>query len=303
MKIEAVEFTLKSYLTIWDWLIIGLFLVITMGIGLYYTRRSQKSVNDYFASGQGMPWWLLGTSMVATTFAADTPLAIAGLVVTQGIWGNWFYWAQVPQFMVGVYFFSRLWRRARILTDNEMIEIRYSGKAAKVLRGFRAVYFAGPYNSITLGFVILAMTKILGMTFDIPQYLAVGISILITVGYSTISGLTGVLVTSFFQFILAMGMTIVLAVIGVNAAGGFGPMIDKLHLLYGAEKASSMLSIIPSVNAPNHGFLIFILYITMMWWTTGPTDGGAYFAQRMIAAKNENIRFWAISGSTSGIAR
>jgi SSS family solute:Na+ symporter len=291
MNIEPVEFALKSPIVILDWIVIAIFIFITIAISLYYSKRSQKSVSDYFASGQGVPWWILGTSMVATTFAADTPLAISGLVVTQGIWGNWFYWAQVPQFILGVYFFSRLWRRAKILTDNELIDIRYSGKAAKVLRGFRAIYFAVPYNAITIGFVILALTNIIEMTFNVPKLWGIIVSILITVGYTAISGLWGVMATSFFQFFLAIGMMVYLAVIAVDAVGGFGSMLAQLPQLYGSEKAASMLDIIPSISAPNYGWTIFLLYITLMWWTTGPTDGGAYFAQRMISAKNEKHSF------------
>jgi SSS family solute:Na+ symporter len=291
MNIEPVEFTTSSPIVTLDWLVIAAFILITIAISLFYSRKSQKSVSDYFASGYGVPWWILGTSMVATTFAADTPLAISGLVVRQGIWGNWFYWAQVPQFMLGVYFFSRLWRRAKILTDNELVEVRYSGKAAAFLRGFRAIYFAVPYNAITIGFVVLALTNIIGLTFNVPKLWGIAVSILITVGYTAISGLWGVMATSFFQFFLAIGMMIFLAVVAVNAVGGFGTMLDQLPQLYGAAKAGSMLDIIPSVGAPNHGWTIFLLYISLMWWTTGPTDGGAYFAQRMISAKNEKHSF------------
>ena len=290
-SIKLFEFTEKTNVTVLDWLVVAGFIFITILISLFYTRRSRKSVTDYFASGQGVPWWILGTSMVATTFAADTPLAIAGLVVTQGIWGNWFYWSQVPQFLIGVYFFSRLWRRAGILTDNELVNVRYSGKAANWLRGFRAIYFAVPYNAITMGFVILAMTRILELTFNVSKLWGTIISVLITMGYTAISGLWGVLATSFFQFFLAMGMTIYLAVIAVGAAGGFPSMLAKLSQIYGQAKASSMLSIIPQPDAPNMSFAIFLLYILFSWWTTGPTDGGAYFAQRMISAKNEKHAF------------
>ncbi|HDN58755.1 MAG TPA: hypothetical protein ENF20_02225 [Candidatus Marinimicrobia bacterium] len=290
-SIKLFEFTEKTNVTVLDWLVVAGFIFITILISLFYTRRSRKSVTDYFASGQGVPWWILGTSMVATTFAADTPLAIAGLVVTQGIWGNWFYWSQVPQFLIGVYFFSRLWRRAGILTDNELVNVRYSGKAANWLRGFRAIYFAVPYNAITMGFVILAMTRILELTFNVSKLWGTIISVLITMGYTAISGLWGVLATSFFQFFLAMGMTIYLAVIAVGAAGGFPSMLAKLSQIYGQAKASSMLSIIPQPDAPNMSFTIFLLYILFSWWTTGPTDGGAYFAQRMISAKNEKHAF------------
>ncbi|HEX9970499.1 MAG TPA: sodium:solute symporter family protein, partial [bacterium] len=260
-------------------------------IGIYFSKRGRKSVSDYFASGRGLPWWLLGTSMVATTFAADTPLAISGLVVKQGIWGNWFWWSQIPMFVGGVFFFARLWRRARILTDTELVDLRYSGKSAKILRGFRSLYFALPYNCLIMGWVNLSMTKIMGLTFNIPKHWAVMICILITVSYSAISGLWGVVVTDFFQFILAMGMAVILAVLAVNSVGGLSAIMEKLPQIYGANKAASMVSIIPGTDAPNLGFPIFLLYIFLLWWTVGNTDGGAYFAQRMIAAKNEKHSF------------
>ena len=291
MNLEPLEFTLKSHLAGIDWFFIILFILFSISIGIYFSKRGRKSVGDYFASGQGVPWWILGTSMVATTFAADTPLAISGLVVKQGIWGNWFWWAQIPMFMIGVFFFSRLWRRAKILTDTELVDLRYSGKPAKILRGFRALYFALPYNCLVMGWVILSMTKIMGLTFNLPKHWAVMICILITVSYSSISGLWGVMVTDFFQFFLAIGMAIFLAIVSVNAVGGFGALFDKLPQIYGAEQAASMTSIVPSINAPNHGFAIFLLYALLLWWTVGFTDGGAYQAQRMISAKNEKHSF------------
>ena len=291
MNLEPLEFTLKSHLAGIDWFFIILFILFSISIGIYFSKRGRKSVGDYFASGQGVPWWILGTSMVATTFAADTPLAISGLVVKQGIWGNWFWWAQIPMFMIGVFFFSRLWRRAKILTDTELVDLRYSGKPAKILRGFRALYFALPYNCLVMGWVILSMTKIMGLTFNLPKHWAVMICILITVSYSSISGLWGVMVTDFFQFFLAIGMAIFLAIVSVNAVGGFGALFDKLPQIYGAEQAASMTSIVPSVNAPNHGFAIFLLYALLLWWTVGFTDGGVYQAQRMISAKNEKHSF------------
>jgi len=287
---EATVFNFDVRLTPVVWMIIAGFLLISITIGIYFSRRGTRSVSDYFASGQGVPWWILGTSMVATTFAADTPLAISGLVVKQGIWGNWYWWAQIPMFMLGVFFFSRLWRRARIITDTELIDIRYSGKPARLLRGFRALYFALPYNCLIMGWVILAMTKIMGLAFHIDKVWAVAFSILITMLYSSISGLWGVMVTDFFQFILAMGMAIVLAVIAVQGAGGFQTILSQIELIYGADKAASMTAMIPPLSNIS-GFRMFLIYILLLWWTVGNTDGGAYLAQRMIAAKNEKHSF------------
>ncbi|OQX94765.1 hypothetical protein B6I21_08920, partial [candidate division KSB1 bacterium 4572_119] len=291
MGIEPVEFSFKTNLTFFDLLFITLFFILSISVGLYFSKRGRKSISDYFASGQGVPWWILGTSMVATTFAADTPLVISGLVVKQGIWGNWYWWAQIPMFVAGVFFFSRLWRRANILTDTELVELRYSGKPAKILRGFRALYLAIPYNCLIMGWVILSMTKILGLTFNLPKHWAIFICIFITVSYSAISGLWGVMVTDFFQFFLAMGMAILLAVVSVNASGGIASILHKLSQIYGSDQAAVMTQMIPSTNAPESGFHIFLLYILLLWWTVGFTDGGAYFAQRMISAKNEKHSF------------
>ncbi|MDZ7260642.1 MAG: Na+:solute symporter [candidate division KSB1 bacterium] len=279
-------------LTIGDWGIIVAYLAFSVCIGVYFSRRGTRSMAEYFASGRGASWWLLGTSMVATTFAADTPLAISGLVVKQGIWGNWFWWAQVPMFIIGVFFFSRLWRRAGILTDTELVALRYSGQPARILRGFRALYFALPYNCLVMGWVNLSMTKIMALTFNLPKDVAVPVCIFITMAYSAISGLWGVLVTDFFQFFLAMGMAIFLAIYTAGQAGGIGFVISKMQAHYGAQKAATMLSAVPAAS-DTQNFHIFLIYVLLLWWTVGNTDGGAYLAQRMISAKNEKHAFLA----------
>jgi len=286
-----MDFTFQSRLTFLDWSIIVAFVVFSIGIGIYFSRRGTRDIKQYFASGQGVPWWLLGTSMVATTFAADTPLAISGLVVKQGIWGNWFWWAQIPMFMIAVFFFSRLWRRARILTDTELVSLRYSGAPSKILRGFRALYFALPYNALVMGWVNLSMAKIMVLTLHVGKEVAIPFSILITVSYSAISGLWGVMVTDFFQFLLAIGMAIFLAVISVAAVGGMGPLLHQMQQIYGPAKAATMLKIVPAGTEDPQNLWIFLLYIGLLWWTVGNTDGGAYLAQRMIAAKNEKHSF------------
>jgi len=288
--LKPLYFEFHGTVTSLDWSIVLAYVLFSVGIGLYFSRRGTRNIGEYFASGRGVPWWLLGTSMVATTFAADTPLAISGLVVKQGIWGNWFWWAQVPMFMLGVFFFARLWRRAGILTDTELVNLRYSGRPARILRGFRALYFALPYNLLIMGWVNLSMTKIMALAFGLSKEVAVPVCIAITVGYSAISGLWGVMAADFFQFFLAIGMAVYLAFVAVSAAGGMGTIIHKMSSLYGAQKASSMLSIVPSTS-DSQAFHIFLLYILLLWWTVGNTDGGAYLAQRMIAAKNEKHSF------------
>lgn len=290
-------YDIVANITSLDWGIIIAYFIFTISIGIYFYRRATTNITEYFASGQGMPWWLLGTSMVATTFAADTPLAISGLIVKQGIFGNWFWWSQVPMHVMGAYFFARLWRRAGILTDTELVHVRYSGKGARFLRGFRALYFGIPYNVLVMGWVNLAMANILGLTFNVNKLTAVMICFFITMLYSAVSGLWGVMVTDFFQFILAMSMSITLAILGVRAVGGMDQVIAQMGAIYG-EASKAMLSIFPenSVLPPlyNEALMpvsLFAIYIGMVWWTTGNTDGGAYLAQRMISAKNEKHSF------------
>ena len=295
MEPKIYQITAQIHLI--DWIIIALYFLFSIGVGLYYTKRATKSTKDYFASGQGIAWWLLGTSMVATTFAADTPLAISGLIMKQGIAGNWFWWCQVPIGILGVFFFSRLWRRSGIITDTELINIRYSGRPAKLLRGFRALYFAIPYNCLVIGWVNLAMANIMALTFNFDKLTAVLICFFITMVYSAISGLWGVMVTDFFQFILALGMAVFLAIYAVNYMGGMDNIIQQMYTIYG-DKTIAMTSIFP-INSPlpplyNELLLpvfLFLIYIGLVWWTTGNTDGGAYLAQRMLSAKNEKHAF------------
>src|SRR2546427_12058894 len=210
-------------LTIIDWLIIAAYFAFNIGIGFYYKARAGKSTSEFFLSGRNVPWWLAGTSMVATTFAADTPLVVTGFVARNGIAGNWLWWCFVASGMLTVFFYARLWRRAGVMTDIEFSEIRYSGPPAAFLRGFRALYLGLLINCIILGWVNLAMAKILGLVFGISKgqalWIVVGM-ILLTSAISTLSGLWGVLVPDLFQFIIKMGMVIVLAVFGSNAVGG-----------------------------------------------------------------------------------
>ena len=276
-----------------DWAIIVGYIVFAIGFGLYHSKKSTISVKQYFASGQGAPWWILGTSIVATTFAADTPLAVSGLIAKRGIAGNWYWWNGALMGMFAVFFFSRFWRRANVLTDTELAELRYSGKPAAVLRGFRAVYFAIPYNCIIMGWVNLAMAKIIVVALGLPdtpetKFWAVGFCLLLSLVYTALAGLTGVMLTDFLQFILAMACSVLLAVMSVAKMGGMHVVLDRISDIYGPVQAQAMTSILPSTL---HGAMLplswFLIYIGLQWWTTGNTDGGGYAAQRMIAAKNE----------------
>ncbi len=286
-------------LTLVDWLAIAGYFLLNILIGLYYRKRATGSTEDYFVSGRNVSWWLAGTSMVATTFAADTPLAVTGLVASYGIAGNWLWWSMLMSGMLTVFFYARLWRRAGVLTDVEFAEIRYSGRPAAFLRGFRALYLGLPINCIIMGWVNLAMVKILMMIFGITKVeallLVFGI-MLVTALISTLSGLWGVLVMDLFQFVLKMGMVIVLAYYAVKAVGGMDALKDKLVALDLAKEASgggqgSILSFIPDVGSPWMPMITFFVYIAVNWWATwypgAEPGGGGYIAQRIFCAKDE----------------
>jgi Na+/proline symporter len=228
--------------------------------------------------------------MVATTFAADTPLAITELVRSEGIWRNWWWWCLAMGGLLGVFFFSRLWRRAKVLTDNELIELRYSGQPAAILRGFKALYFALLYNFIVMGWVINGMSAVASVTLGVGRGWAVWGCALVALIYSTASGFWGVVVTDFFQFILAMGGAILLAVLAVDRFGDMGSLVDAVKASPGFQ--SDTLSFLPSSGAGSEGFLAtnfftFLIFVTVMWWASHNSDGGGYIIQRMMSCKNE----------------
>jgi Na+/proline symporter len=284
-------------LTLLDWLAIAAYFVANLAIGLYYRRRATGSTEEYFVSGRDVSWWLAGTSMVATTFAADTPLAVTGLVASFGIAGNWLWWSMLMSGMLTVFFYARLWRRAGVLTDVEFAEIRYAGRPAAFLRGFRALYLGLPINCIIMGWVNLAMVKILAMIFGVSKVQALVMvfgMMVVTAFVSTLSGLRGVLVMDLFQFALKMGMVIVLAVCAVSAVGGMDALKEKLHALdvaRTAEGGGSILSFVPDVGSAWMPMLTFFVYVAVSWWATwypgAEPGGGGYIAQRILCAKDE----------------
>ena len=215
-------------LTFPDWAIIVSYLLFSVGVGIYFSRRASRNMEEYFLSGRTLPWWVVGTSMVATTFAADTPLAITEFVRGPGIWQNWFWWNEVLVGMLAVFLFSRLWRRARVITDNELLEIRYSGKPAAFLRLFKATYFSLLYNFIVMGWVINAMAAVVSVMLNIDRWVAVWSCVAIALLYAFLSGFWGVVITDLVQFVIAMAGSILLAVIAVNAVGGMDALIQRL---------------------------------------------------------------------------
>lgn len=282
-----------------DWLIVVVYFLISLGIGIAYARRAGKSTHEFFLSGRNLPWWLAGTSMVATTFAADTPLAVTELVAKNGVAGNWLWWNFVFGGTLTVFFFARLWRRAGVMTDVEFIELRYSGKSAIFLRGFRAIYLGLFMNAVIMGWVNLAMASILQGVFGIPHsqvFLYVGGCLVLVAVYSALSGLWGVAVTDAFQFILAMFGTIILAVIvlGLPEVGGIAGLKEKLP--------QWALQFTPVIGEPTGSASViggtlalsvasFLAYVGVQWWASwypgAEPGGGGYVAQRMMSAKDE----------------
>ena len=275
-----------------DWIIIFSYLGISIGVGVYFTKRASSNITDYFVSGRNLPWWLLGTSMVATTFAADTPLVITGWVRSEGIWKNWFWWNYIFGHVLAVFLFARLWRRAEVLTDNEFIELRYSGKPAAFLRGFKALYFSTIYNFIVMGWVISAMAKVFGVFFGVETYIAIVVCLAIAVFYTALSGIWGVAITDFIQYFIALFGSIVLVHFVINSPeiGGYSGFLSRL----GEVESNLKFFMTPSTGTPvdegffSSSFFSFLIFISVIWWSSHNADGGGYIIQRMSSAKNEN---------------
>jgi Na+/proline symporter len=281
------------HLTGLDIFVVVAFFAINLGIGLYYAKR-ETNVGEYFLSGRKAPWWLAGTSMVATTFAVDTPLAVTGFVAQNGIAGNWLWWNMAASGLLTVFFFAALWRRSGVLTDVEFIELRYGGRAATWLRGVRAVYQGVIVNTIIMGWVNLAMVKILSLTLHVPTMLALYVCLVLTALYVTIGGLWSVLVTDMLQFVVKMSMAIVLAVCAVIAVGGIGALktgLASVDAAHHASGAGSILAFFPSGDASWMPLTTFLVFVGVAWWASSypgaEPGGGSYIAQRIFACKDE----------------
>lgn len=283
-----------------DIAIIAGFFALTLGTGLYFARRAKRSMLDYFLSHRSMPWWLAGTTMVATTFSADTPLAVTEMVVKQGVAGNWLWWSMLPSGMLTVFFFARLWRRAEVVTDVELTELRYSGRQAAFLRGFRAVYLGLIVNVIVMGWVNLGMAKVLSGTLGIPKWTALAVCLLVTFSYTVVSGYWGVAVTDGMQYLFEMGGAIILAVVAVGAVGGMDALKAGLASAHPAgTPAGTTFGDAASVLAfwPTGGSSWVVPAITLAallglnWWASwypgSEPGGGGYVAQNMLACKTE----------------
>jgi SSS family solute:Na+ symporter len=285
-----------------DWLIVLLYLIASLGLGLYLTRKGSGSLVDFFVSGRSLPWWLAGTSMAATTFSIDTPLYVAGVVGTRGIVGNWEWWSFGVSHLIMIYVFARLWRRSEIVTDAQLTEMRYGGRMAAALRGTKAFLFAVPINCIGIGYAMLAMVKVvdalqlwqsLGITpgDGAKLWSVIGVSLLVLL-YAGFSGLWGVVATDFFQFILALIGAFIVAAYAIGEMGGMAPLlaqaqqsteIDVLAFLpFGSTDGGFRWS-----NAAGISLTTFAAYAAVQWWSFRRSDGGGEFIQRLAAAKDE----------------
>jgi Na+/proline symporter len=274
----------------WDWFFVAWFMAVTLGVGLWYGRRGSRNLNEYFLSGRSLPWWALGTSMVATTFAADTPLVVAGFVVEGGIARNWVWWNFLFGATLTVFLFSRLWRRSEVVTEIELIDLRYDGRSALGLRVFKASYLALVVNSIIFGFVTKAMLTVVEAIFpDVDPVLVVGVLVLVTFVYTAASGLWGVVATDVLQFVMAMLGSVLLAWIAVREAGGLSATVERAEASAVAAGREHFLDVVPSGwDAFTVGVLILVL---VNWWAVyypgAEPGGGGYVAQRMMAARDE----------------
>ena len=275
-----------------DWAIIAAFFLISLAIGLATARSAGQSVNDFFLSGRNMPWWLLGISMVATTFSADTPNLVTDIVRTNGVSGNWVWWAFLLTGMLTVFVYAKLWRRSEVLTDLEFYELRYSGKGAAFLRGFRALYLGVFFNVMIMATVCLAGIKIGGVLLGFSPMQTLLVAATITVIYSSLGGLKGVIITDFFQFILAMTATIGAAFVLIDL-----PQIGGLEALVSHPQVVPKLAVIPPLSETEMFATLFIIPIALQWWSVwypgAEPGGGGYVAQRMLSAKDEKNAIWA----------
>jgi Na+/proline symporter len=269
-----------------DWVVILAYGVLSLAVGLAYTRRAGSGMQEFFLSGRALPWWLLGTSMVATTFSTDTPNLVTDMVRTGGVRQNWLWWAFLLTGMFTVFFYAKLWRRSRVFTDMGFYELRYSGKPAAFLRGFRAIYLGVFFNVMIMASVTLAAIKIGGVLLGLDKYVIVIAAAGVTLIYAASSGLWGVIVTDFLQFIIAM--------IGAFAAAYFAldhPAVGGLSGLLGHASVKPLLGFLPDFTDSSAALAAFVVPIAVQWWSTwypgAEPGGGGYVAQRMLAAKDE----------------
>ncbi len=293
-----------------DWSLILGYIAFALLVGVLTSRSASRSLASYFVAGRSLPWWWIGISMVATTFASDTPLVVAGIVAKRGISGNWFWWAWVIGNVGVAVFFSPLWRRAGVVTDAELLELRYGSGPGAFLRGFKAVYSSLIVNLIVLGWVFRAMAKIAepflkwekvlpaglwsaiegnwpaALTMgSVNESVTVALLVLMIAVYSSAGGIRGVILTDLFQFVIAMAGSCLFAWYAVEAVGGLSGMSAKLHEIYGAKGAADILSFLPPEGAGWAGAQVILIYLFVVWWAHNNADGGGYIGQRLCSAR------------------
>ena len=270
-----------------DLTIIGLYFALSLVVGIWAARQAGRDTQSFFLAGRNMPWWLLGVSMVATTFSTDTPNLVTDLVRQNGVSGNWAWWAFLLTGMLTVFVYARLWHRSGVLTDVEFYELRYSGKAAAFLRGFRALYLGLVFNVLVMGAVSLAAVKFGEIVLGWPGWLTLTIACSITLTYSTLGGLKAVIITDFVQFTLAMIGSIwgCLYILGLEQVGGLSNLLAHANV-------TDKLALIPDLSDPDVWVPILLVPLAVQWWASyypgSEPGGGGYIAQRMFSAKNES---------------
>ena len=288
------------HLELIDWVIVAVSLIVCFFPALFFGRRAGKSTSEFFASGRAVPWWLAGLSMVATTFSSDTPNLVTDIVRRNGVAGNWVWWAFVLTGVATVFFYARLWRRSGVMTDLEFYEIRYSGKAASFVRGFRSVYLGLFFNCMIMATVNLAACKIAGILFGLSKFQTLAAVGLLNVVFATHSGLWGVLVIDMVQFFIKMTAVIAAAYFAVNLpqVGGLSGMVEKLSAIKGPG-GLNYLNILPDfTNNWDMAVAVFVMPIAVQWWAVwypgAEPGGGSYIAQRMLASKSEKDALGAV---------
>ncbi|HPG07265.1 MAG TPA: Na+:solute symporter [Saprospiraceae bacterium] len=270
-----------------DWIFIIAFFIVSLVIGLVVAKQSGKNTSEFFLSGRSMPWWLLGVSMVATTFSADTPNLVTSIVRQDGVAGNWVWWAFLITGMMTVFVYAKLWRRSGVLTDLEFYELRYSGKMAAFLRGFRAIYLGFFFNVMILATVSLAAIKMGSIMLGLKPWETLLYASVITVIYSAMGGLRGVIITDFFQFGIAMAGSIIAAIVIMRL-----PEVGGVKQLLSHPEVQAKLNILPDLSDTDQLWSLLILPLAIQWWSVwypgAEPGGGGYIAQRMLAAKDEN---------------
>ena len=270
-----------------DWTIVGAYFLLSLAVGIWASKQAGKDTQSFFLAGRNMPWWLLGVSMVATTFSTDTPNLVTDLVRQNGVSGNWIWWAFLVTGMLTVFVYAKLWHRSGVLTDIEFYELRYSGKAAAFLRGFRALYLGLVFNVLVMGAVSLAAIKFGEIVLGLPGWVTLTIACSITLAYSTLGGLKAVIITDFVQFTLAMIGSVwgMMYILGLPQIGGLSNLLTHSNVV-------GKLALFPDMSDPNVWVPVLLVPLAVQWWASyypgSEPGGGGYIAQRMFSAKDES---------------